>query len=320
MENLRFYSVKDIEAFKDEFERKLAEGEIDRHAYGHTLGMLVFRDLQGGYWALAGGQTGWFTNSEAGWKGAARPKGHLEGLALLDLEDNEHIEGVVQMQDEQVIQPRPSAEGMLEINRIIYHAYKEGRILLQDAGEMLVERVLFDRKGRPWLPGVRTGIFYYLEDLAWVPAGQQPTEGELVRFDSGSIACPKCSKESQGDFKYCPYCGAEMPRNLEFESPEAVVRAFLFILKGIGSAPEALSAEWDPPAWYPGAVVKDAMICPICQQENLSRSVFCCRCGSLLASARNQAAVETSASNCRFCGEELKPGRKFCAYCGKPVS
>lgn len=58
------------------------------------------------------------------------------------------------------------------------------------------------------------------------------------------------------------------------------------------------------------------MICPKCSKHNSDKAKFCSGCGTRLAIDPVETVREPDVSFCGNCGKPLKPGAKFCVFCG----
>ncbi|MCI0520920.1 MAG: zinc ribbon domain-containing protein [Chloroflexi bacterium] len=284
MVELRIYTPDEILAAAAELSESHAAGLSDAHGYGAALCRYVFRDGQQAYWALEGRSRQWYAHRDGRWTPQPSPPPRLEGpdgLAAPRLPQ----------QPESPPEEAPASltltQGLEQIVELFYRAYQDGQISSYGSQELLAERFLLDKQGRAWMVGARSRRWYAFVNGEWKPARSAPAEAEIIR---------------QRD-------------DLHGEPAERALAAFT--LNGMGGIPEAVTEPWQPSAWHPEAAFAGGVDCGLCSQVNPPGSLFCNRCGDLLAAPAEQAEGAAPApSTCRSCGAALRPGRKFCTACG----
>jgi hypothetical protein len=288
MPDLRIYTPDEILASVAELAESHAAGLSDAHAYGAALCCYVFRDAPQSYWALEGRSMQWYAHRGGRWTPQHAPPPRLEGLAGLAAA---RLPQPPDAPQEDAPASLTLTQGLEQIVDLFTCAYQEGQISSGAAHELLAERFIFDLLGRAWTAGARSRRWYAFVNGEWKPAKAPPPETDLVR--------------QQAD--------------LRSESAQAALTSFL--LNGMGSLPEAVTDPWQPPAWHPEAVLPGGVECALCSQVNPPGSLFCNRCGDLLAAPEGQAEdAAPAALTCRSCGAALRPGRKFCTACGQAVA
>jgi predicted nucleic acid-binding Zn ribbon protein len=318
---LRNYTRPSIEAAAQELVELYQLGAIDAHALGNRASRLVLRDQLGAYWAYHAQQRRWLRSEGEGWLEAGQAPERLEGPADLPVD-------LPPARDDEPVSPpsrseeRLSAAQLLErINHRILESYLSGELTSLDAEEVMAEHLLVDQQGRLWTSGAHSGRWYAFSDGAWKLAGPPPSDPELVELVQPGENCLHCGQRLE-DQAVCPSCGEFAAPRLGLQGGQALENLSVYFRAAAGSLPEGISDPWEPPEWYPAAVLADGLVCPGCGHENPAASNFCNRCGETLASLRLEAPAEDPApaevmkKHCANCGAPAQPGKKFCTQCG----
>lgn len=312
---LRSYTRHSIESAAQELVEQYQLGAIDSHALGSRSSRLVLRDQLGAYWAYHAQLRRWLRSEGEGWLDAGQAPERLEGPADLP------VDRPPAKDDEPVSPPgrseeRLSAAQLLErINRRILESYQRGELTSLGAEEVMAEHLLVDQRGRLWTNGVHSGKWYAFSDGAWNLASPPPADPELLELIQPGENCLHCGQPLEGQ-PVCPSCGELVLPRLDFTSPGALENLSHYFREVAGNLPEAVATDWEPPAWYPAAVLADGLVCPVCENENPAASNFCNRCGQPLANLRLEMPAGADARFCSNCGAAIQPGKKFCTNCG----
>jgi hypothetical protein len=312
---LRNYTRPSIEAAAQELVELYQLGAIDAHALGSRASRLVLRDQLGAYWAYHTQQRRWLRSEGEGWLEAGQAPERLEGPADLPVDlpparDDEPVSPPSQSEE------RLSAAQLLErINHRILESYLSGELTSLDAEEVMAEHLLVDQRGRLWTSGAHSGKWYAFSGGAWNLASPPPSDPELVELIQPGEKCLYCGQPLAGQ-PVCPSCGELVLPRLDFALPEALENLSRYFREVAGSLPEAIAKAWEPPDWYPAAILADGLVCPVCEIENPAASNFCNRCGQPLANLRLEIPDEAGTRFCTNCGAAIQPGKKFCTQCG----
>lgn len=187
---------------------------------GHAPSPLVMRDEAGAWWRVDVETGRWFhyRPEETRWVGAdARPTSLLLGAVPVALDDAAPSKDLPPVVDGDA---RDSIEGLV---RDAGEAFRAGRLDSRATEELIAEFVLLDRSGRVWTTGFESGAWYAFFGGGW--------ERQDVRPDLAALMDPR----------ECQEAGASGLT----ETAAAVLLSFLE--HGIGTVPEPVVEDWNPP-------------------------------------------------------------------------
>jgi hypothetical protein len=284
-----------------------------------ALTLFHFRDANNKYWIVEIAHQQWYRFEDEAWQAAEPLNGWLEGSQFIT--DYVELPDTDESELEDLFPEDTEFEATFVLENILnsaFEAYKSGGLSSLDAEAYLSRYYLTDKRGHSWTMGVQSGSWYYFDELDWVKGVGKPDEDDLIRFQPSVKECEKCGEPLKGEY-ICSKCGHITGLSLEGDSNEADVNVVWFLIYGIGSLPEQVTDEWDPPQTYaglpelellPGLVGAEAILdevdigikCASCGVINSGESRFCNQCGTALG--------------CPNCSTYIVPGSKYCNHCG----
>ena len=312
---------------------------------------LLARDESGAHWLYAPHAQRWYRHTAAGWQRVSHPpSGPLEApaspallsdrqtadaLAAFDPSDNpvalSTVKGpALSAAEGPTANPTPH-EGISHAIAGLRDAYAQGRLSSDDATEIAARMALLDRQGCFWMPGFWSGEWHRFHAGDWHEA-EPPAIDTLVRLDEGPRPCDNCGAQLDSGL-ICPACGEAVPPTVvSLEPPGAplppeqagrvLMGVAAYMIGGLGTIPEPVTAEWDPPTDRPQKSTPESIACPACDHANPLASRFCNACGQPLVpppAACIPPPPQPESACCALCGAPLAPEQAFCSQCGQPV-
>jgi len=294
----------------------------------------VARDQTGAYWLYDPRVQRWHRHTPAGWQLAAQPPtGPLEAPAspaLLSDRQTAQALGALGPQGPPPGDPTPQ-QALSHAVASLRQSYEQGHLSSDDATEIAARMALLDRQGCFWMPGFWSGDWHRFHTGDWREA-EPPAVDALVRLDEGPRPCDTCRAQLASGL-ICPACGEAVPPTVVALqppgaplSPEQADRVLIgvaaYMIGGLGTLPEPVAAEWDPPADRPQKSTPESVACPACAHQNPRGSRFCNACGRPLApppAPSMPPPPQPESVRCPHCGAALAPEQAFCSQCGQAV-
>lgn len=218
--------------------------EAVEKAVGERMERITVRDEAGQYWTRDG--DAWTAGEGATGDG---PAGRLEvpvlHLPIPDKEDEPRLDPPPKTGDGDG--PRaPVVETVARSVAALAEAYREGQQSARAAESSARDRLLVDREGSVWAPGLKSGTWYAWRGKTWTRQDGPPEAERLVRGSPGPHACPSCQARVDEEAP-CPSCGAGAPALLA-DTPEAAEALARFLERSAPPGlPEPVASPWDPP-------------------------------------------------------------------------
>lgn len=140
---------------------------------------------------------------------------------------------------------------------ILCEGFQKGELSFNQIRETLKDIMLYDQDGILWTIGAKSGKWYCREGEKWITS---TPEGPLYsahrvqeKLTASGRTCPKCNQTVANEYRFCPYCGADV----ENPQPEA--------------APPKESSKPATPA---------TVFCRNCGKKIKAQAQFCNYCGT----------------------------------------
>jgi len=323
MTELRMYSTDTIfRAVKDLLDR-YTDGFVHSLELASALDKFLFRDSQKKYWFMDIANKQWFRFEGETWQAAEPANGWLEGSQSV-IEYAEIPETKVE-ELEDLFPEDTKFEATFVLDKIInsaFEAYKRGDLSTMDVETFIHRYYLADKGGRFWTMGVHSRSWYYFNDYEWVKEDGKPDEDNLIRFEPTTKDCEKCGEPLKGEF-ICSKCGHIAGLSLVNGSNEADVNVVWFLIYGIGSLPEQVTGEWEPPHTFAGLPELELLPGLMGGESNLDdgeAGIKCASCGAINPGDSRYCNQCGASLGCPNCGTFNTPGSKFCNQCGNPLT
>lgn len=301
---LRRYIRSDVIRGAARLRQEQESGRLGRLDFALESCAFCFRDDQNTYWFLDASADQWFRFEGGQWQRATTAPDMVEGtddlLRYIGAPDALPADGEDSSDNVKQGGPVMVYRHLLQKAR---DGYLKGRYTSMDTAMLLTRLYLVDQQGYFWTMGFHSGKWYRAEDKDWAVMDHPPDMNRLAHMKYEGLSCERCGQKVEKG-PACPNCGAQVSPQIIGLEDEGYTRMGRFMMLGVGSLPEPVTASWDPPESLP-SLQEPGTDCPLCAAHNPPGSRFCNQCGRQLG--------------CPACGKVNRPGSRFCAQCGRSL-